>query len=223
MIQWDDYWKTYSVSKAEKWLILERNKILNKYLDKISKESKKVIEIGCGYGSNIHLIKQSRTDVECHALDNSQISVNIVEKKIDKAFLADCRSTELPDNSYDLIFSAGLMEHFEDEKPLIEEWKRILSPEGFMVTFVPAKISLWQLYQFLHFGKWQHGFEKAYGNRELVDLFREKNLKVEENIGLDPFSLNGFIMKLLNISFNPVFKKSPIPSGYTEFGIVTKK
>ena len=66
MIQWDDYWKTYSVSKAEKWMILERNKILNKYLDLIDKPEKKVIEIGCGFGSNIHLIKESRNDVECH-------------------------------------------------------------------------------------------------------------------------------------------------------------
>ena len=43
-----------------------------------------------------------------------------------------------------------------------------------------------------------------------------------KNIGLDPFSFNGFLMKLLNISFNPVWKKSFIKSGYTEFGIITK-
>ena len=54
-----------------------------------------------------------------------QVSVDIVKKKIDEAFLGDCRDTKLEDNSYDLIFSAGLMEHFEDESPLLKEWKRI--------------------------------------------------------------------------------------------------
>ncbi|MBU1099505.1 MAG: class I SAM-dependent methyltransferase [Bacteroidetes bacterium] len=223
MIHWDDYWKTYSVSKAEKWLILERNKILNKYLDQIDKPVKKVIEIGCGFGSNIHLIKESRSDVECHALDNSQISVDLVKKKIDEAYHGDCRATGLPDESYDLIFSAGLMEHFKDETALIKEWKRLLSPKGFLITFVPARYSLWQLYQLLHLGQWQHGYEKAYSAKGLTELHKRNNLNVIENTGIDPFSINGFLMKLLNISFDPIWKKSFLPSGYTEFGIVLNK
>jgi SAM-dependent methyltransferase len=223
MIQWDDYWKSYSVSKAEKWLILERNKILNEYLDKIDKPVKKVIEIGCGFGSNIHLLKKSRADVECHALDNSQVSVDIVNKKIDKAFMADCRDTNLPDDSYDLIFSAGLMEHFKDEKPLLDEWKRILSPGGFIVTFVPAKYSLWQIYQFFHFGNWQHGYEKAYSYSQLYNLHKGNGFEVVEIVGNDPFSLNGSIMKVFNVSFKPIWKKNIIKSGYTELCVIVQK
>ena len=31
MIKWDDYWVSYTVSKVERWLILERDKIINEY------------------------------------------------------------------------------------------------------------------------------------------------------------------------------------------------
>ena len=39
MLSWDEYWKNYTISKAERWLVLERNKILHLYLDKLSSKS----------------------------------------------------------------------------------------------------------------------------------------------------------------------------------------
>ena len=115
------------------------------------------------------------------------------------------------------------MEHFKDETPFIKEMKRITSKQGYLVTFVPAKYSLWQLYQFLHFGNWQHGYEKAYKRNELENLFYSNEFKVTEFCGIDPFSINGLIMKLLNVSFDPVQKKSFLDSGYTELCIVAQK
>ena len=129
MIKWDDYWRKYSISKAERWLIFERDKIINTYLNKIylnkiNSSKKEVIEIGCGYGSNIRLIKDGRNDVECYALDNSSVAVELIKEDIPNAFLTDCRSTIFSDNKFDLIFSAGLMEHFRNEKPFLKEMKR---------------------------------------------------------------------------------------------------
>ncbi|MBN2572525.1 MAG: class I SAM-dependent methyltransferase [Ignavibacteriales bacterium] len=223
MISWDDYWKKYKISKAERWLIRERDKILNTFIDKILSANKKVIEIGCGYGSNITLINETRSDVECYALDNSQASIDLVKERIPNSIIADCRETNFPDNTFDIVYSAGLMEHFEDEKPLLDEWKRILKPNGYMLTFIPAKYSLWQFYQLLHFGKWKHGYEKAYTHKKLLKLFEKNNFEIIEVLGIDPFSINGFFMKLFNISFKPFFKKSCSKSGYTELCIIVKK
>ncbi len=223
MIPWDEYWKTYSTSKAEKWMIFERDKVINKYVDKIGRERKKVIEIGCGFGSNITLLSERRSDCDCYALDYSEEAVKRVKERIPNTVLADCRDTKFDDNYFDIVYSAGLMEHFKDEKPLIDEWKRILKPDGYMITFIPARFSLWQLYQLLHFGNWQHGYEKSYTYGKLVKLFEQNGWKVVETGGIDPFSLNGFVMKLFDKSFEPFWKKSFIKSGYTELYIVTRK
>jgi ubiquinone/menaquinone biosynthesis C-methylase UbiE len=133
MIKWDDYWVSYTVSKAERWLILERDKIINKYLNMIEDSPKNIIEVGCGYGSNLSLIKEARDDVECYALDNSEIAIEKIKERIPNAVLADCLDTKLPDNKFDIIYSAGLMEHFKDESPFLNEMKRILKERALSI------------------------------------------------------------------------------------------
>ncbi|KPK99893.1 MAG: hypothetical protein AMJ91_05865 [candidate division Zixibacteria bacterium SM23_73_3] len=223
MIEWDDYWRKYSISKAERWLILERDKIINFYLDKINSSKKEVIEIGCGYGSNIKLIKEGRDDVECHVLDNSSVAIEMIKEEIPNAFVADCRNTPFVNNKFGLIYSAGLMEHFKDEKPFLKEMKRILKDDGYLITFIPARYSLWKLYQLLHFGRWKHGYEKSYTYDGLKSLFSNNGFSVVKIVGLDPFSINGFIMKLFNISFSPIIKRSMVRSGYTELCVIAQK
>nr|MDO8082755.1 class I SAM-dependent methyltransferase [Candidatus Freyarchaeota archaeon] len=222
MTEWDNYWKKYSTSKAEKWLILERDKIINSYLGKLGSSRKEVIEIGCGYGSNIKLIKNNRNNVECYALDNSNVAIELIGKEIPNAFLSDCRKTPFVDNKFDLIFSAGLMEHLRDEKPFLKEMKRILKDNGYMITFVPARFSLWKLYQLLHFGSWRHGYEKSYTYDGLKSLFVKNGFSVIEMLGIDPFGINAFIMKLFNTTFSPIFKRSFLKSGYLELCVIAK-
>ncbi|MCJ7508508.1 MAG: class I SAM-dependent methyltransferase [candidate division Zixibacteria bacterium] len=223
MIKWDDYWKKYSISKAERWLILERDKIINIYLDRIDLPKKEIIEIGCGYGSNIKLIKENKKDVEYYALDNSEAAIELTKEEIPNAFCADCRNTPFPNSKFDLVFSAGLMEHFKEEKPFLTEMKRILKHNGYLITFVPGRYSLWKLYQLLHLGMWKHGYEKSYTYNGLRSLFLNNEFDVVEIVGIDPFSISGLIMKLFNITFSPAIRRSFLKSGYTELCIIAKK
>lgn len=231
MNEWDEYWKKYTTSKAEKWLIMERNKIINTYLDKLASlgsrglinQRLKVIEVGCGYGSNTRLIKKNRNDVECYALDNSSVAIELIKEDIPNALLADCRATPFSDGKFDLIFSAGLMEHFRQEAPFLREMKRILKDSGYLITFVPAKYSLWQAYRVAHFGRWQHGYEKAYNYKSLKSVFIHNGFHVIKIMGIDPFSIQGFIMKLFNITFPPILRRSFIKSGYTELYVIAQK
>jgi ubiquinone/menaquinone biosynthesis C-methylase UbiE len=184
---------------------------------------KEVIEVGCGHGSNIRLIKKIRSDVKCYALDNSEVAIESIKEEIPDAFLSDCRNTPFPDNKFDIIFSAGLMEHFRNEGPFLAEMKRILKKSGYLITFIPARFSLWQVYRLLHFGRWQHGYEKSYTYESLKSLFVNNGLHPMEIIGIDPFSINGFIMKLFNTTFSPVIKRAFLKSGYTELCIIANK
>lgn len=223
MIEWDKYWSDYSMSKAEKWLMQQRHEIINHYLDLIGGNDKEVVEMGCGFGSNIRLLNRMRNDIIPFALDLSSVAIEKVKEDIEHAYVGNVMKTPFEDDQFDMIYSAGLMEHFRNERPFIREMKRILKPDGYMITFVPARYSLWQFYQLLHMGKWQHGYEKAYTYTALKHILEEEGFVHEEIGGLDPFSVPGFIMKLLNISFDPMIKHTPVKSGYTEIFTISKK
>ncbi|MGQ9722815.1 MAG: class I SAM-dependent methyltransferase, partial [Candidatus Jordarchaeum sp.] len=167
-------------------------------------------------------IANNREDVECYALDNSSVAIELIREEIPNAFLSDCRSTPFTENEFDFIFSAGLMEHLDDEKSFLKEVKRILKDDGYLLTFVPARFSLWKLYQLLHFGSWKHGYEKSYTYNDLKSVFVNNGYNVIKIIGIDPFSINGLIIKLFNISFSPIFKRSFLKSGYLELCAVAK-
>lgn len=222
MLSWDDYWKRYEVSKAERWMIGERHALLDRCIDSLGTGTKKVLEVGCGAGNNILRLHEMRADVECHGLDFSEVSVEMLKGKIPFVHRADCRDTQLPAGEYDLIFSSGLMEHFPDELPLVREMRRLIKPGGLMVTSIPARYSLWQLYKHAQGKNWIHGYEKSYTRGGLVKVLEQGGWKVDEVVGLDPFSVNGFVMKLLGRSFQPVWTRNLVPAGYTELIAVTR-
>lgn len=223
MIRWDDYWAQYSISPAEQWLIERRDEMLSRYIENIKSQNKRIIEIGCGFGSNIRLLSSKYDNVEAHALDFSSKAIEIISEEIDNTYVADCRDTKLPDNHFDIVYSAGLLEHFRDEKPIIREFRRITKRGGYIITFVPAKYSLWQVYQAIHLGNWQHGYEKAYSTDALKYFFENEGLKTIEMTGIDPFSIPGLIMKLTGRKFGFPLGMSPVKSGYTEICLISKK
>jgi ubiquinone/menaquinone biosynthesis C-methylase UbiE len=223
MIEWDDYWRNYQPSKAEKYLISLRDEIIGNYIDKIHKPQKRVIEVGCGYGSNLRLIDSKREDTLCYGLDISIEAIRAVSRVIKNSIVSDCMQTCFPSKTFDIIYSSGLMEHFRDEIPFLSEMRRILKDSGYLLTIVPARYSLWELYQLLHFGLWQHGYEKAYTYNGLYYLFQTNGFHVVDIKGIDPLSFSGFLMKLFNTTSVPIFKKSINKSAYMELCVVARK
>ena len=44
MMSWDDYWKQYSISKAERWMIGVRHRKLMGWIDSLGGDKKRVVE-----------------------------------------------------------------------------------------------------------------------------------------------------------------------------------
>ena len=223
MFNWNDFWKGHKISLAETWLMLERDKILNKCLDSMPDRPKNVLEVGCGFANNLKLLQKNRKDVACYGLDNSPEALKQVKPHIENAILGNCENSPFEAGKFDLIYSAGLMEHFKDETAFLKEMRRILKDDGLMVTCVPARYTLWRLHQLLFFCLLGHGYEKSYTHRKLISLFEKTGYDVTDYIGLDPFSIQGALMKVLNISFDPPIKNIPFKSAYTEVCVMTRK
>lgn len=223
MYDWDKFWKTHKVSAAEAWLISERDAILNRCLDALRPGPKKVLEVGCGGASNLRLLAKNRPDAQCWALDASPEAVARVKDEVPNAVLGDCLRTPFSDGEFDLIYSGGLMEHFPDENPFVIEMRRILRPDGRIITFVPGRYTLWQLHQILFFTLLGGGYERSYTYSALRAAFERNGFETEEFIGLDPFSLQGAVMRLLGRRFKPLFRSGPVKSAYTELCVISRK
>uniref|UniRef100_UPI004048441F class I SAM-dependent methyltransferase n=1 Tax=Aliarcobacter sp. TaxID=2321116 RepID=UPI004048441F len=104
---------------------------------------KRALEIGCGRGSLSCYFTDAGFDCTLVDLSASVIDVakNIFEKNNLKANfqVGDANALEIPDNTFDVIYSIGLLEHFEDiEKPLKEQI-RVLDKGGIWFGYIVPK------------------------------------------------------------------------------------
>jgi ubiquinone/menaquinone biosynthesis C-methylase UbiE len=100
----------------------------------------KVLEVGCGRGSLSCYFSDAGYD--CTLVDLSEKVINIAKKIFkDNALRAnfvvgDANSLNLPDDEFDIIYSIGLLEHFEDIEKPIKEQLRVLKKGGIWFGYI---------------------------------------------------------------------------------------
>ena len=113
----------------------------------------RALEVGCG--SARLLCRVGRTapltltalDNEPAALEVARNTANAFAVRIDPVN-GDVFSLPFADDSFDLILSGGLLEHFEDPKPVLREMVRVICPGGtFYADVVPRKRSWYRLHE----------------------------------------------------------------------------
>ncbi|MBS3965512.1 MAG: class I SAM-dependent methyltransferase [Methylomonas sp.] len=112
----------------------------------IKNNYKKVIEAGCETGITSMLLDNC---LEKHFLDlNDDILVKVKDAckqlNIDGFFnVENMFFMSYPDNSFDVVFNSGVIEHFnkEDRIIILKEYKRILKPDGAIIVAIPNHYS----------------------------------------------------------------------------------
>ena len=119
-------------------------------------QNRKVLEIGCGIGTDT--IKFARSGAEVTAVDLSGKSLEIAAQRAavfqlrDRiCFLranAEQLGDSLPGNSYDLVYSFGVIHHSPHPDRILEQTRKLLRPGGTLKLMVYNKWSwkvLWIL------------------------------------------------------------------------------
>ena len=90
--------------------------------------------------------------------------------------VADVRSLPFPANVFDLIYSMGTIEHFEDYEVAVRELYRVLKPSGIAIVGVPNKLDPFLRPLMIHlwnkFGHYPYGMERSFtpnGLRQLLN------------------------------------------------------
>lgn len=102
--------------------------------------ARRCLEVGCGRGSLSAYFADAGWD--CTLLDLSPTAIERAKEAFGEAGLAasfdigDCLDLPYEDGSFDVVFSIGLLEHFEDPKSVIAEQARILADDGLFIGYV---------------------------------------------------------------------------------------
>ena len=154
---------------------------------------KKMLEIGVGAGTD-HL-QWARAGVECNGVDLTDKAIETTRAHLKihgfESSLQRIDAEQLPfeDETFDLVYSWGVIHHSERPDKIISEIRRVLKPNGRFIGMLYARYSLsvlrlWIKYALLTGKPWRslsdiiyHHQEsigtKAYTVRELQKLFCE--------------------------------------------------
>jgi ubiquinone/menaquinone biosynthesis C-methylase UbiE len=104
---------------------------------------KRVMEIGCGRGSLSCYF--SDAGYKCTLVDLSKSVLETAKKifstnQLDAEFvIGDANSLDIPDKSFDVIYSIGLLEHFDDIETPLKEQIRVLDDGGIWFGYIVPK------------------------------------------------------------------------------------
>src|SRR3989344_5252802 len=135
-----DYWETENrlYDTYPNYCHYSTQLVFNKYFRDIKR--KKILDIGCGHGAMMNFFKKKGAIVK--GVDLSPEAVSYSRSIGLDVIQADCRKLPLPNNSFDIVFSLGVVEHFDNTVVSIEEHLRVCKPNGKIVIIVPHHTSL---------------------------------------------------------------------------------
>ena len=124
----------------------DRDRMLLDFLRPYLPERGTIAELGCGSARLLARIGLERPGVKLIAVDYEESALSLVAESsrvygvpIDTK-LDDVTNLSFANESFDMVLSGGLLEHFDDPRPALREMVRTLKPGGtFYAAVVPRK------------------------------------------------------------------------------------
>lgn len=129
---------------------------INKYAQFDKWSGKKILEVGCGIGSD--LLQFAKAGADVIGIDLSPKSASLAKSQL-QAYgyqgdvrTADAESLPFPDNLFDLVYSWGVLHHTPNPEKAISEIHRVIKPGGKICIMIYHRHSLVALQLYLLFG-----------------------------------------------------------------------
>jgi SAM-dependent methyltransferase len=152
-------------------------------------QDKRVLEVGSGTGHDSVMLsslgaKATALDLTRVALDITRATANEHDAVID-LIAGDTLNLPFQSDTFDVVFSQGLIEHFSDPGPVIKEQARVVRPGGYLVVDVPQRYSLYTLEKrrLMKAGKWFAGWETEFSLTELQRLLQTHGVEPRLSYG----------------------------------------
>ena len=116
-------------------------------LDQVAFEGRQVLEIGLGLGADSEQIirrggRWTGVDVTAESVDRVRTRLDLHKLPYDRVTQASVLELPFPENSFDVVFSHGVLHHVPDIAQAQRELARVLRSGGELVVMLYAKYSL---------------------------------------------------------------------------------
>lgn len=175
---------------------------------------KKVLEVGAGDGSILHFLNESSFGEELYALEIAQSGVDLIKRRslsrLKEVQTFDGYKIPYPDDSFDLIILAHVLEHVEHERVLIRELKRVAR---YIVVEVPKDYRFGVDNRMKHF--LDYGHINMYTPTSLRFLLKSEGLEIiSDKVSMTTPEVNYFNEFVNKKSSNILTKKLKITLEY---------
>lgn len=120
------------------WWYRGRRDVCFGLLDRHLSDSKEreILDVGCGTGYNLTFLERyGRT----HGVDMSSEALSFCRKRgVERVTLHKAEDLPYESQSFDLLTAFDVLEHIEDDRAALLEFKRLLKPDGQMLIYTPA-------------------------------------------------------------------------------------
>lgn len=119
--------------------------------------AKRILDVGCGFGTMGKRIKEIRGSVEVVGLEAEEAAAEVARKNLDMLIAGDVESVKLPfkDGHFDCIVYGEILEHLKDPWKVLKEHKRCLKKGGFCIASIP-NISHYSIIKGLLRDRWDY-------------------------------------------------------------------
>jgi len=179
----------------------------------------KILEVGAGSGRDSFRLADQEAIV--YVLDYASQSLRIIgnlnAQNPSQVHLmqADALQIPIPDNSMDIVFHQGLLEHFKDPLPLLQEHFRILKPGGFLLVDVPQRYHYYTIVKhiLIFLNKWFAGWETEFSIQQLKRLLAQAGFRIQHQYG--NWMRPSFVYRIIRELLKKAKLKMPLyPSGF---------
>jgi len=150
----------------------------------------RVLEIGCGTGCD--LLQFAKHGADAVGIDITAEHLRLARERVGnlaRVLHGSGINIPFPDESFDYVYSHGVLHHLDQPRPMVEEIFRVLRPGGRFNVHVYARWSYWPpLLMLKHGWNWKLWIENSraavhidlYDRRNLHRLFAPARISVEK-------------------------------------------
>lgn len=224
---WDIHWNKSKLHvETHHVLLLACEQVLKNF------NGKKTLEVGSG--RSIDSIRMAQKGADAYTVDFSAGSISVTRILENDAnvllnkFRADATQLPFRENTFDLVFSQGLMEHPEDREQLLKEQIRVAKSGGYILVDIPNLYSIQTPAREaqIKMGRWPYGKEHPLSFWQLKALLKDFGLIPVRAYGWDilPLLYLGIRSRLRQENFQVVNNNSsnhpqelPLPNFFTKY------
>jgi len=149
-----------NLNVEDSWSMIRKRYKLEPFIHEYAQfskwQGKEVLEVGCGAGSDLIMFSFNKANIM--GIDLSPESAEIARTRLGlhnlsaRVMVADAECLPFEDNTFDFVYSWGVLHHTTNTNMAIKEIHRVLKPHGHSCVMLYHKKSLVALQLYLRYG-----------------------------------------------------------------------